>query len=30
MENLFDLFFGLPLHPLIDHVVVIILPLSAL
>ena len=26
MEKIFDLFFGLPLHPLIDHVVVIFLP----
>lgn len=30
MEKIFDLFFGLPLHPLIDHVVVIFLPVFSL
>ena len=30
MEKIFDLFFGLPLHPLIDHVVVIFLPVFSM
>jgi cytochrome b involved in lipid metabolism len=30
MEKIFDLFFGLPLHPLIDHVVVIFLPVFSI
>ena len=30
MENIFDLILGLPLHPLIDHVVVIFLPVFSL
>lgn len=30
MEKIFDLIFGLPLHPLIDHVVVIFLPVFSL
>lgn len=30
MEKIFDLVFGLPLHPLIDHVVVIFLPVFSM
>lgn len=30
MENIFDLILGLPLHPLIDHVVVIFLPVFSM
>lgn len=30
MEKIFDLVFGLPLHPLIDHVVVIFIPIFSL
>lgn len=30
MENIFDLVFGLPVHPLIDHFVVVLVPLFAI
>ncbi len=30
MENIFDLVFGLPVHPLIDHFVVVLVPMFAI
>ena len=30
VENLFDLIFGLPIHPLIDHFVVVLVPMFAI
>lgn len=30
MENIFDLVFGLPVHPLVDHLVVVLVPMFAI